>query len=516
MTDLKLSKVFYSDINNVSNVFNNSFDCIKSEIINSDYLKYHQKLKLLEGIIPKYEQREVLDLVTDNCLAITLSIATDNDNYFVQRFGKHITDESFLDFFQIFSKLINPEKVNQLQFSLENDENIKRLHEYVSTWKFEHLILLANNCGQKVLNYLCEKRPSLIPALDGKFKYLEKRNLYRYIICELKRSGTISSRINWDIRVIQRLALRYPEQCKLTFEKWTLSSKKDFFSYLIAENEIEFAKTIYQFLTLEQQKEVNKHCFAFYTDYDINSLDGYDLRNILIHCKNEVAFNKLLQLKNERFVDLILAGLTSIWDKEKIELLILSKFNLLELTTLLESNYVLAKRCTKYISSTSIIKHFTQYEWFWEAINDNSIINENVLQHIELGDLLANIHYIDVYSIKSIFKFYYHHNSSNAFKVFEALPTAHKLKVFLILKEYQNAIIEQYGMNFLIELAQTDMSCLRELIEVLPLNTAIFLINALKLEITDDCFKYMHRGRYKAISRRINIQLVGNNNENYS
>jgi hypothetical protein len=328
MTNIGLSQQFYTNFADVKYTFQNSTSNLMAEILMSK-LDFTSKSELISGIESRCDTYYVLNMIADVNLAVKLSYKTKYVEYVNSRLERFIQDDNFDMFYQILN-IINFNEVICFKFNLVSDEYNNQLFNCLVKLSDSQLIGVSDQLEGKTLNYFCSRKPLLIKYVYSG-RYLEGRNLYRYIVYALIKNETIDTIYANDLVTMKGLVKYHSEKLSIAFLKWGIHYQIDLIHFLLKNNEDEFAHKIYSSLPERAKTSVNQECFAFYSgDYDSNTLNYYQLRtNIDYCCDEKVLIKSLARLNTDKIIELFEKGFYC--DKGKAEKILLNIFSVIEI-----------------------------------------------------------------------------------------------------------------------------------------------------------------------------------------
>jgi hypothetical protein len=498
-----LSQEFYKNITDVKFMFHTPKCDIRSEIMNST-LRFSVKQDLIKNVDLWSETKDILDSIPDTTLAVKLALETKHpDDYIKHRFGYTIDDSRFVEFFAII-KLLTAQQLCLFCYSMDNQENIQQFYNYVDNLKYEDLIQIINRCAESVLNFVCSVRTSLIHAVEQRHStVLTGRNLYRYVIYQLNRDKTINNRIPLNQDAILHIEKFYPELALAAVQQWNLSDTADLFEEIIKSKRIGIAHRLFNSMDKDKQDKINRKCFAIYTDFDLNTLTEYELRDNIFACKhNQLLLERLSTVEKERLVKLI-----SEWryyssdDGNLRETILVNFFGVYEIRKFCETNLQFAKSILSFLTEPSILTQLSQFEWFWKALaNFSAELIVRIADVVGNHKLLDNLKFFDYYTVAFLFNHYFVENKEFAFQLINA--SEDKTGTFLSLPGKINEILEHYSLATIVEWCETEYDR-RNLLERLPLATAFLMAKELNLTKESPEFSNMHLSRKKALLKRL-------------
>ena len=261
---------------------------------------------------------------------------------------------------------------------------------------------------------------------------------------------------------------------------------------------------VYLVLDDNGKARVNQDGFAFYNDdYDLNTLDYYQLRTNIDCCSHEGhLINSLAKLDKSKIVELFEQGCHL--DKDKAEKVLFNMFSVIEVIKICESNSNFTKRIITIISNQQILSQLSEYKWFWASMCSGYlplIEISDIVTQLDMNVVLKNVHILDQKKVSYLFDFFYQSNKAISYQIFE--NSSYKLRIVLDHKHGLNDMIDYYGFDYILGLGD-NVSERRAMLEELPLKLAVDMINRLGLTASSEELRYLHGGRHKALVRRLN------------
>jgi hypothetical protein len=505
MADVKLSQQFYTNFNDVKHIFQYSTPELRAEILISE-LDFNFKSELVSSIDSRRDAYDVFDLIDDINIAIKLSYKTQYVEYVRNRFGQFIDNDRFCEFCKIID-IIRFEELVSFKFYLQDSEYNKQLFNHLDQLSDEQLVKLISQLQGQTLNYFCSKTPRLIKHFSNSrwlVKELSGCNQYRYIVYNLNQNEVLDCDFTNNLATIHGLIKYYHHKVQIAFLKWNVNSQIDLMQFLLKKNQYELAQRVYLVLDDNGKARVNQGGFAFYNDdYDLNTLDYYQLRTNIDCCSHEGhLINSLTKLDKSKIIELFEQGCHL--DKDKAEKVLFNVFSVIEVIKICESNSNFTKRIITIISNQQILSQLSEYKWFWASMCSGHlplIEISDIVTQLDMNVVLKNVHILDQKKVGYLFDFFYQSNKAVSYQIFE--NSSYKLRIVLDHKHVLNDMIDYYGFDYILGLGD-NVSERRAMLEELPLKLAVDMINRLGLTASSEELRYLHGGRHKALVRRLN------------